>query len=693
MLSQLTSLLGLTPASRSPSKQTGDEPTIDFASVFARAEDEKPPSHFDGLSIAEPAEAEEPDATLLAETENDDALPDEIDDESPVSDLAEGDEGDEFQQIDGLEQENRGHHGSVATASALGPPDRAGITLGPRASHAEHAGDFKTTRSGNAVAASDTGVDIQRDTSEAAKTGPTRVLEGRGELATVGLKDRAQYNFAKSGDTGVVPSENTDLGEGLNAKDLVGPMEKGVASLDEPPTRLVDGHLSGEGRHARLGADLGSQSRSPAGAGESARLAVGPKSKQAGLRELPVFQLGLSGADQFPQHFSRQVQSLDAREKVSAAPQDSSIQSLAGLPDPKSDLQSHQFGSGVPASGVSTQPTLAGGSLAMGTSLPLDVVSENAEIDPAASGTKPLTADLVPGSEPKAPSVSEMNRTTIAMADRFRSTEISPPATPVSESRKATAEALGKSGPLAPSGSIEIVNGPVADRQSLTRRADERHLRSEKSAVADEIVIDRRPPVPSTNRSDFYSGTFAVAGGGEPNLGAARVTSPMLADLLEESLSVEASATGPVTDTRAPGAQMMPATSYMQRADTAAVVRQVAEGMARLSEGGVEIRLSPEELGQVRMQLVPSDTGMTVHVSADRPETLDLLRRHIDQLARDLADAGYDGASFTFSEGGGGRQDGQPPTDRDGAHVTTEDRKPTRIPVVTGATEGLDLRF
>lgn len=675
MLSQLTSLLGLTPASRSPSKQTGDEPTIDFASVFARAEDEKPPSHFDGLSIAEPAEAEEPDASLLAETENDDALPDEIDDESPVSHLAEGDEGDEFQQIDSLEQENRGHHGSVATASALGPPDKEGNTLGPRASHAEHAGDFKSARSGNAVAASDTGVDIQRDTSEAAKTGPTRVQDDRSELATVGLKDRAQYNFAKSGDTGVVPRENTDLGASLKAKDLVGPMESGTVSPDELPTRLGDGHRTGEGRHARLGADLGSQSRPPTGAGESTRLAVEPKPRQAGPQELPVFQLGLSGADQFPQHFSRQVQSL------------------AGLPDPKSALQSHQFGSGVPASGVATQPTLAGGSLAVGTSLPLDVVSENAEIDPAASGTKPLTADIVPGSEPKAPSVSEMNRTTIATADRFRSAEISPPATPVSESGKTTAEALGKSGPLVPSGSIEIVNGPVADRQSLIGRADERHLRSEKSAGADGIVIDRRPPVPSTNRSDFYSGTFAVAGGGEPNLGAARVTSPILADLLEESLSVEASATGPVTDTRVPGAQMMPATSYMQRADTAAVVRQVAEGMARLSEGGVEIRLSPEELGQVRMQLVPSDTGMTVHVSADRPETLDLLRRHIDQLARDLADAGYDGASFTFSEGDGGRQDGQPPTDRDGAHVTTEDKKPTRTPVVTGATDGLDLRF
>ncbi|WP_146178798.1 flagellar hook-length control protein FliK [Allosediminivita pacifica] len=81
------------------------------------------------------------------------------------------------------------------------------------------------------------------------------------------------------------------------------------------------------------------------------------------------------------------------------------------------------------------------------------------------------------------------------------------------------------------------------------------------------------------------------------------------------------------------------------------VMRQVTEVLHRLSEGGVEIQLRPEELGRVRLQMVPLDQGMTVVVSAERGETLDLMRRHIDQLARALQDLGYSGTQFSFSGG------------------------------------------
>ena len=81
------------------------------------------------------------------------------------------------------------------------------------------------------------------------------------------------------------------------------------------------------------------------------------------------------------------------------------------------------------------------------------------------------------------------------------------------------------------------------------------------------------------------------------------------------------------------------------------VIRQITEVLHRLSEGGVEIQLRPEELGRVRLQMVPLDQGMTVVVSAERGETLDLMRRHIDQLARALQDLGYSGTQFSFSGG------------------------------------------
>jgi hypothetical protein len=105
-------------------------------------------------------------------------------------------------------------------------------------------------------------------------------------------------------------------------------------------------------------------------------------------------------------------------------------------------------------------------------------------------------------------------------------------------------------------------------------------------------------------------------------------------------------------------AEATPQTMVAQaaRPDGAAVMRQIAENLQKMSDGRVEIRLSPEELGSVRLQLHQGESGLTVTVQAERPETLDLMRRNIDQLARDLADAGYGEASFSFDQHG---QEGQ----------------------------------
>lgn len=86
------------------------------------------------------------------------------------------------------------------------------------------------------------------------------------------------------------------------------------------------------------------------------------------------------------------------------------------------------------------------------------------------------------------------------------------------------------------------------------------------------------------------------------------------------------------------------------RFDGNAVIRQVTEAFARLSDQTVELRLAPEELGRVRMYLHSGEHGIVVNIQADRTETLDLMRRHVDELARNLADAGYENAGFTFGD-------------------------------------------
>ncbi len=63
-----------------------------------------------------------------------------------------------------------------------------------------------------------------------------------------------------------------------------------------------------------------------------------------------------------------------------------------------------------------------------------------------------------------------------------------------------------------------------------------------------------------------------------------------------------------------------------------------------------EIALNPEELGRVRLRLSATEGAITLHVMAERPETQDLLRRHMDVLAHEFRQLGYTSISFSFGE-------------------------------------------
>ena len=62
----------------------------------------------------------------------------------------------------------------------------------------------------------------------------------------------------------------------------------------------------------------------------------------------------------------------------------------------------------------------------------------------------------------------------------------------------------------------------------------------------------------------------------------------------------------------------------------------------------IEIHLNPVELGKVRISLQTGDAGLLVTIHADRPETLDLLRRNTAVLANDFLHAGHEKTSFSF---------------------------------------------
>ncbi|MES2549155.1 MAG: flagellar hook-length control protein FliK [Pseudomonadota bacterium] len=92
------------------------------------------------------------------------------------------------------------------------------------------------------------------------------------------------------------------------------------------------------------------------------------------------------------------------------------------------------------------------------------------------------------------------------------------------------------------------------------------------------------------------------------------------------------------------------------------VAAQIVAALSRSADGATELALSPDELGTVRLRLEPDAANpdrMVVMITFERPETLDLFRRHAGELADALRDAGYSGADIGFGQdqsGSGGSE-------------------------------------
>lgn len=117
----------------------------------------------------------------------------------------------------------------------------------------------------------------------------------------------------------------------------------------------------------------------------------------------------------------------------------------------------------------------------------------------------------------------------------------------------------------------------------------------------------------------------------------------------------------PVASERAPSPHIAPGQPQAaHRAPPVHVAQQLAVALAASDTGTTEVTLNPEELGRVRLSLTPSDTGITVSIMAERPETADLMRRHLDTLTREFQAIGYDNVTFDFTGDGGAESDQQP---------------------------------
>jgi hypothetical protein len=127
------------------------------------------------------------------------------------------------------------------------------------------------------------------------------------------------------------------------------------------------------------------------------------------------------------------------------------------------------------------------------------------------------------------------------------------------------------------------------------------------------------------------------------------------------------------------------------------VAGQITGALVRHAEGVTELALAPEELGHVRLRLKPDPKNpdrMVILISVERPETLDLFRRHAGELAEAMRTAGYSGTDIGFGQHGqnGGTDRQQHGALTSGAFTPDEALLTPTVPrLLAGAS--LDLRL
>ncbi|MBO9447660.1 flagellar hook-length control protein FliK [Ruegeria sp. R14_0] len=206
--------------------------------------------------------------------------------------------------------------------------------------------------------------------------------------------------------------------------------------------------------------------------------------------------------------------------------------------------------------------------------------------------------------------------------------------------------------PDSPKAEVASVVPRTTERQTkeaadLTRRSPRRPHTADQSAAA-QIERQQAPKterVPSIAQMQlFASEKPSIQGDRNAGLDVEEIT----------PLRTEA----PVST----GRETSPAIHNMTPTARAEVARAVAGQMAAVvtaqpNSGTVEIALNPEELGRVSIVLNGRDDGVHLTISAERPETLDMMRRHLSVLEEEFRNFGLGDLSFDLGTSSGDSHD------------------------------------
>lgn len=250
-------------------------------------------------------------------------------------------------------------------------------------------------------------------------------------------------------------------------------------------------------------------------------------------------------------------------------------------------------------------------------------------------------------------------------AEQITATAITAPSAAAAQ-KKAEVEQLG------PRAEMRAKDEPDRIRTPLEATAEPKASAKAAAATASATVqtVTSQPIVPLTVQSDASGLDMLISAVGE-------VDTPSSWDPRNASTAALA--------------------QTLSRPETPGMIgRQMAEILQRFPDRPVELSLNPEELGRVRLSISTAEGGITVHVLAERPETLDLMRRHIDQLAREFQALGYQSINFAFNEGQSDQNTG---SNGDGNTAPSSDaganelQAEPAVPIMMTPSSGVDLRL
>ena len=174
--------------------------------------------------------------------------------------------------------------------------------------------------------------------------------------------------------------------------------------------------------------------------------------------------------------------------------------------------------------------------------------------------------------------------------------------------------------------------------------------------------------------------------------------SPMVSDQPAQPSDL-AVALQPGAQTNTPGASPAGQIGTTTPAPPQTPMQQAGAALVRLAAdapGRIELTLTPETLGRVHFDMRPEGAGLAITVSAERSETLELIRRHLPDLLAELRQAGVQAGTLSF----GSWSEGQSAPSKEGWTKTHDDDpaptpldRPAPVHQPTLAVTGLNLRL